>query len=131
MAPNARIIVVRPSIKVSDGDVLSIGYSRNHHAALAFVDEIANELKLPVVVNVSLGMNAGAHDGSSLLEAAFDDFCGGGRKRGRIIVKSAGNERDTAAHSSLNMSVGMLEHFPLGLNRRGFPKACECASLRH
>jgi 6-phosphogluconolactonase (cycloisomerase 2 family) len=24
-----------------------------------------------------------------------------------------------------------LEHFPLGLNRRGFPKACECASLRH
>jgi hypothetical protein len=26
----------------------------------------------PVAVNVSLGMNAGAHDGSSLLELAFD-----------------------------------------------------------
>jgi protein gp37 len=28
-------------------------------------------------------------------------------------------------------NVTKLEHFPLGLNRRGFPKACECASLRH
>ena len=48
---------------------------------------------MPVVVNVSQGMNAGAHDGKSMLEVAFDEFSKGGRQRGRVIVKSAGNER--------------------------------------
>jgi hypothetical protein len=56
---------------------------------------------MPVVVNVSQGMNAGAHDGTSNLEAAFDSFSEGGRLPGRVIVKSAGNERGFDGHSQL------------------------------
>ena len=76
-----------------------------------FIDQIAEKLGLPVVVNVSLGMNAGAHDGSSLLEAAFDEFSGGGRKPGRVVAKSAGNERGACGHARLKMSSNMLDHF--------------------
>jgi subtilisin family serine protease len=109
MAPGARIVVVRPTTKVGHGDPLSVGYSVSHVAALSFIDHVADELDLPVAVNVSLGMNAGAHDGSSLLEAAFDGFSNGGRKPGRVIIKSAGNERGQDSHASLTMSSGMLD----------------------
>ena len=40
----------------------------------AFIEAFAAQLKLPVVVNVSQRMNAGAHDGKSSLEVAFDAF---------------------------------------------------------
>jgi endonuclease G len=56
------------------------------------------------VVNVSLGQNAGAHDGTSNLEAAFDNFSDGGRRPGRAIVKSAGNERGHDGHAKFDMS---------------------------
>ena len=49
---------------------------------------------MPVVVNISQGMNAGAHDGRSALELGFEHFSDGGRMPGRVVVKSAGNERD-------------------------------------
>jgi endonuclease G len=44
-------------------------------------------------------MNAGAHDGSSTLEAAFDSISGSGRDPGFVIVKSAGNERGFGGHA--------------------------------
>jgi endonuclease G len=50
-----------------------------------------------------MGMNAGAHDGSSTLEAAFDNFTGRGRVSGRAIVKSAGNSRKGGRHAELNV----------------------------
>jgi endonuclease G len=109
MAPNARIVAVRPTMQISPGDVLSIGYSVSHAAALTFIDHIAHLLDMPVTVNVSLGMNAGAHDGSTLLEAAFDGFSTGGRKAGRVIIKSAGNERGQNGHASLDLPSNSLE----------------------
>jgi endonuclease G len=86
----------------SDGD---IGYSNAHMDALVFIDAVASELQRPVVVNVSKGMNAGAHDGKSALEIAFDAFSGGGRKPGRVVVKSAGNERSARGHAQLTVSI--------------------------
>lgn len=109
VAPAARIVVVKPTFEVAAGDPFSIGYSVSHAAALSFIDEIADKLSMPVAVNVSLGMNAGAHDGSSALEAAFDAFAGGGRKPGRVVIKSAGNERGQAGHASVDVMTGALE----------------------
>lgn len=100
VAPEARVLVVRTK---SDGD---IGYSISHLEALAFIDRVATELKYPVVVNVSKGMNAAAHDGKSALEIGFDEFCSGGRKPGRVVVKSAGNEGDTAGHAEITVPPG-------------------------
>ena len=101
VAPGATILVVIPKLVVGPDDPLSVGYSNSHVDALSYIDTVAEELKRPVVVNVSQGMNAGAHDGTSNLEAAFDQFSLGGRKPGRIIVKSAGNERQEGGHARM------------------------------
>jgi len=101
IAPEAGLIVVIPKLDVNPEDPISLGYSSSHAAALKFIEHMAEALKRPVVVNVSLGMNAGAHDGTSLLEEAFDSFSEGGRRPGRAVVKSAGNERSAGGHAQL------------------------------
>ena len=100
VAPEAKLLIV---IAKADGE---IGYSMSHFEALAFINQVATDLKLPVVVNLSKGMNAGAHDGKSLLEVAFDEFSSGGRKRGRVVVKSAGNERAKRGHAEVWVQPG-------------------------
>jgi endonuclease G len=104
LAPEAKILVVLPHLQVNPGDPYSIGYSNSHVDALSYIASEADRLQMPVVVNASLGMNAGAHDGTSNLEAAFDNFSGGGRLPGRAIVKSAGNERGFDGHAQLTMA---------------------------
>ena len=83
VAPEAKILVVISRLSVNRSDPFSIGYSTSHVDALTYIAGEADRLKTPVVVNVSLGMNAGAHDGTSNLEAAFDNFSEGGRRPGR------------------------------------------------
>ena len=60
---------------------------------------------LPMVVNVSLGMNAGAHDGMTTLEKAFDSITMKGKEEGFVIVKSAGNERGHLGHAQVQAST--------------------------
>lgn len=109
IAPAAKLIVVIPKITVGSRDLHSIGYSQSHMDALAYIREVAQSRQEPVVVNVSLGMNAGAHDGRSALEAAFDAFSGLGREPGLVIVKSAGNERGMGGHARLALSPNTKE----------------------
>lgn len=104
VAPQAKLLIVKSKIEASAPDPNSIGYSQSHLHALAYIEAVATKLGLPVVVNVSQGMNAGAHDGTSLLEAGFDGFSGSGRKPGRVIVKSAGNERASNGHAKLTIA---------------------------
>jgi endonuclease G len=112
MAPAAKIMVVAPYMKTDPGSPPSLGYSNSHVDALNFLKSAAkgqNQVlsnPLPIVVNVSLGMNAGAHDGSSLLEAAFDGITGSGREPGFVIVKSAGNERNQNGHDQIKAVKG-------------------------
>jgi len=103
VAPDAKLLVV---VSGASGP---IGYSQSHIEALAFIDAFATRLKLPVVVNLSQGMNAGAHDGKSSLEVAFDAFSDSGRRQGRVVVKSAGNERGQGGHARVTMSPTALE----------------------
>lgn len=109
VAPGAKIVVVVTKTDVEEGDPFSLGYSTSHCDALAFVRAVADRLDLPLVVNVSQGMNAGAHDGTSLLETAFDEFTGGGRDPGVAVVKAAGNERNFAGHAQLTLGSNMLD----------------------
>lgn len=103
VAPEARLLVV------ISGATGAIGYSKCHVNALDFIDRIATGLGLPVVVNLSQGMNAGAHDGKSALETAFDRFADGGRAPGRVVVKSAGNERDKKGHALVTLRPNSAE----------------------
>ena len=102
VAPAAQLLIV-----ISKGDQPT-GYSEALIAALDFIDQTATSLNKPVVVNLSQGMNAGAHDGKSPLEVAFDNFASG-TKPGRIVVKSAGNERGKRGHAKLTIPAGSAE----------------------
>lgn len=103
IAPAASLIVVRYDLQDA-----SVGYSSGHTDALNFIDGMATRLGKPVVVNISNGMNAGAHDGTSLVENRCEDFCGQGQRPGRIIVKSAGNERGMGRHAKLKVGNGSI-----------------------
>ncbi len=109
VAPEAHIIVVIPDLQVNPQHPYSLGYSTSHVAALRYIDNLAEKYGLPVVVNVSQGMNAGAHDGTSVLEAAFDMFTEGGHLPGRAVVKSAGNERKKKRHAALRIAKQTLD----------------------
>ena len=114
MAPEAPLLLVIPAMSQEAGAPKSVGYSNSHVDALAFLKRTAegnNKLlaeRMPIAINVSLGMNAGAHDGSTLLEAAFDTATNLGRDGGVAIVKSAGNERTHAGHARVQAFFGGL-----------------------
>lgn len=103
VAPEASIIMVIPSAKVTPGSPEGLGYSTSHLLALDYIRSYAAKRNLPVVINVSQGQNAGAHDGTSNLEKAFDGITNNGQEPGIVVVKSAGNERDKRVHAKLKM----------------------------
>lgn len=110
MAPESTLLVVRAQqMRFEDGKPASLGYSHNHVDALKWIRDEASKAELPVAVNMSLGMNAGAHDGSSALEIAIDEFSAGGRAPGRVIVKSAGNEGGRDAHARVVLAPNSVE----------------------
>ena len=101
VAPQAALVVVRYDLRGQ-----SVGYANSHIHALKLIDCIATKLNRPVVVNISNGMNAGAHDGTSQVEIACNDFTAAGQKPGRVIVKSAGNENGAGRHARVKVSQG-------------------------
>jgi len=84
VAPEATYVisrVERAGGSIYDADVLR---------AVKFVFDRAEELGMPAVVNLSLGSDFGAHDGSSALEVGLSSFVGPAFP-GRAIVVAAGN----------------------------------------
>jgi subtilisin family serine protease len=117
MAPDAGIVLVAAhTSRAPDNpdEPRSIGYSASHVDALGLLKRIAGGGTAvladprPMAINVSLGMNAGAHDGQTTLEAAFDGVTGNGREPGLVIVKSAGNERGHGGHASVQAALGAV-----------------------
>lgn len=95
LAPGADLLVVRadrlPGGRYDEADVAD---------ALAFVFEAADTLGRPCVANLSLGGQAGAHDGSSWLERAIDAALASG-PGGRAVVVAAGNDGNAGVHARL------------------------------
>ncbi|MFO0744191.1 MAG: S8 family serine peptidase [Myxococcota bacterium] len=96
VAPGAPLVLV-----IAKSEAVSLGYSLAHVEALSFITATARSLDLPVAINISQGMNSGAHDGTSVLETAFDEVSSGGRREGVVIVKSAGNEQMKGGHAQV------------------------------
>lgn len=109
VAPEAGLIVVIPKLLAEPTNPTSLGYSITHLTALEYIRDTADAAGLPVVVNVSQGMNAGAHDGTSALEKGFDLITGNGRDAGIVVVKSAGNERGSGGHARFFVASGSSE----------------------
>ena len=88
IAPNAILVVVNASRQnqgdLQDPDII---------LGTKFVFDMADRLKLPAVVNLSLGGDAGAHDGTSTLERELSALVGP-EFPGHAIVVAAGNSAD-------------------------------------
>ena len=84
VAPEATLVVAR--VAQSDGTIFDADVLR----AVKFVFDRADELGMPAVVNLSLGSDFGAHDGSSGLEQGLSGLVGAAAP-GRAIVVAAGN----------------------------------------
>ncbi len=70
--------------------------------SIKYIFNYADEAGLPAVINMSLGSQEGAHDGSSTLCHLFDDVTG----PGRICVVSAGND----GHMPINIKKTLGEN---------------------
>ena len=91
MAPDADLVLCgMPEGKLNDVRVAN---------CISYINDYANRMGKPCVVNISLGSNVGAHDGSSYLCRVFNQYSG----PGRVFVVSAGNDGDdhVSVHSSI------------------------------
>ncbi|MCB9081824.1 MAG: S8 family serine peptidase [Lewinellaceae bacterium] len=95
VAPDADLILVR----LRSGSN-QLGTSNNLIDAISYIKRKADTLDKPCVINMSLGDNLGAHDGTSLAEEMIDLFLTIlGPSRGFTIIKSAGNQASDKKHA--------------------------------
>lgn len=76
---------------------------------VSYIFGIADELKKPAVVNLSLGGMIGPHDGMDLLSYALSEMV----RKGRLIVASAGNEGEMPMHAGGAVKEGETVEFPI------------------
>jgi subtilisin family serine protease len=106
IAPDSKIIVVIPETRHERVTDLTSNQNRNGFDAgilNAIKYIISKQEGMPVAINISLGKDLGAHDGSSSIEKYIDQIT---QTPGLIVIKSAGNNRDKKAHAELIMSNG-------------------------
>ena len=64
-------------------------------AAVAWLNQLADELDMPLVICVGMGTTMGAHDGNGPLSSFINDV---GLRRRRVITVSVGNEANARRH---------------------------------
>ncbi|OUL30160.1 peptidase S8 [Nostoc sp. RF31YmG] len=106
VAPEAELVIVKSDLQ--DAHIAD---------AVRYVFRIAEELKKPVVLNLSLGGHADAHDGSDSLSRIIDAETG----PGRIVCCAAGNEGNDNIHSQATIPTQKLRgiRFNVPLNQVG------------
>ncbi|MFM1791966.1 MAG: hypothetical protein RLZZ252_320 [Bacteroidota bacterium] len=103
MAPNADIVVVKAGNGSFDTSNIII--------ALDYLKNLSTSLGKPIVVNMSLGSQYGAHDGTDPLERAIDTFTD--TAAGRIVVVASGNDNGDNIHKQLVLAPGGTETITL------------------
>jgi subtilisin family serine protease len=100
-APGARIIFVKSGYEVCNGESWTFDTGQILDGVNYMVRK-ATELKMRLVVSLSLGGNIGAHDGTDPFERALDAFV----KQGTPVVVAAGNEAQDQDHIDGQISQG-------------------------
>lgn len=96
IAPEASIIAVNLSTKKDSADLES-----NVMNGISWIFHVADSLKKPAVVNLSLGnSHMGPHDGTSLFDRFLDSIGG----PGHIIVGAMGNDGDKNLHANFTLA---------------------------
>lgn len=92
-APESRLLIV----KLGNADKVSFPRTTELMRAITYVVKKAQQLQLPVAVNISFGNTYGAHDGTSILERFLDNASEIGRS---VFCVGSGNEGAAAGHTS-------------------------------
>ncbi|OON93124.1 MAG: peptidase S8 and S53 subtilisin kexin sedolisin [Candidatus Epulonipiscioides saccharophilum] len=116
IASEAQFLIVKLGKGGSNG-----AYIRNIEIMLAvkYVIEKARDLKMPIAINISNGMNEGPHDGQSLIEQYLDEFSQMWKNN---IVVAAGNEGASNTHTYLKIENGDSTSFSfqVGENQKSY-----------
>lgn len=107
VAPDASLIIVKLGYRGFESFARTTEVMR----ALKYLLDKAEELGMPVAINISFGTNAGSHDGSSLFETYVNSVTGRWKN---VIVAATGNEGAAGHHfsgeigTSQTMDVGFV-----------------------
>lgn len=100
-APKASLLIVKLGERSQD----SFSKSTNMMRAIKYVIEKAQELNMPVAVNISYGSNHGSHSGESL----FDSFVSSMSEKWKtVIVVASGNEGAAGHHFFGQIETGQV-----------------------
>ncbi|WP_209441207.1 S8 family serine peptidase [Streptomyces aureus] len=100
VAPASRLVIVKLAApKVGNGVIDAVNYIFGY----------ADQMKLPAVVNISLGTHYGPHDGTGHFSQILNGLVGDGR----IICCAAGNEGKYDIHARLAVADGQVVTVPL------------------
>lgn len=101
MAPEADLIIVKATRQIDGTDNFRTDDMVN---AIKFIQQKALELGEPFVINMSLGGQAGPHDGTLPEEVAIDQTVNAAA--GRAICVAAGNDGGSGSHAAGNFVNG-------------------------
>lgn len=84
---------------------------------ISYIDDYARRVGKPYVINISMGNNVGAHDGTSFLSTVIKQFSG----PGHVFVVSAGNDGDAPVciHESLTSKTDTITTLLSGYAKTG------------
>ncbi len=119
VAPDAQLLIV----KLGQPDALGFPRTTQIMRGVTWALKKAEELRMPLVINLSFGNNYGAHDGSSLIERFLDSAAETGRT---AICVGSGNEGAGGGHlagSLLNGQGAQSGAAPRTEINAGFPGA--------
>ncbi|MDE1192099.1 MAG: S8 family peptidase [Arachidicoccus sp.] len=94
-APEADIVVIKGGNGSFSTD--------NEIDAILFLKHLADSLQRPIVLNMSLGGQFSAHDGTDAADQAVDYFTSSGN--GRAVVIAAGNDNGSYLHNRLTLAA--------------------------
>ncbi|KFF22930.1 S8/S53 family peptidase [Chryseobacterium sp. JM1] len=77
--------------------------------ALTYFKNVATALNKPIVVNMSIGGQGSAHDGTSSHEVAVNSFTSSGP--GRVVVISAGNDYGANLHRKVDIEPNATQSY--------------------
>lgn len=111
VAPDSELIIVKL------GNPGGVGFPRTAELmqAVDYIVRKAEEMKMPVSVNISFGNTYGSHNGTSLPERFLDAAAEVGRT---LITVGTGNEGAQAGHASGFLKEGEERRVPLAVQER-------------
>ena len=113
MAPGADIV----ACGMPEGELSDVRLAH----CISYIDDYAKRVGKPYVINISMGNNVGAHDGTSFLSNVIQQLSG----PGRLFVVSAGNDGDSPVciHESMKTKndtvTVLLSSYKFGSKRSG------------